>query len=66
MVTSLQDLRILIVAADPLDRAGLATLLRDQPGCEIVGQTDSQSDLRADIDATLPAVLLWDLGWNPA
>ena len=66
VVASLQDLRILIVAADPLARAGLATLLRDQPGCTIAGQTDSQSDLRADIDATQPDVLLWDLGWNPA
>ncbi len=46
MVASLQDLRILIVADDPLARGGLATLLREQPGCEIAGQAASQADLR--------------------
>ena len=66
MVASLQDLRILIVADDPLARGGLATLLREQPGCEIAGQAASQSDLRGDIDASRPDVVLWDLGWNPA
>ena len=66
MVASLQDLRILIVADDPLARAGLATLLREHPGCEIAGQTASQANLRADVDAGQPDVLLWDLGWNPA
>ena len=66
MVASLQDLRILIVADDPLARAGLATLLREQPGCEIAGQAASRADLRADVDAARPDVFLWDLGWNPA
>ena len=66
VVASLQDLRILIVADDPLARGGLATLLREQPGCDIAGQAASQSDLRGDSDASRPDVVLWDLGWNPA
>jgi DNA-binding NarL/FixJ family response regulator len=65
-MASLQDLRILIVADDPLARAGLATLLREQPGCEIAGQAASQADLLAEVAAGRPDVLLWDLGWNPA
>ena len=44
----------------------MATLLREQPGCEIAGQAASQGDLRGDIDASRPDVVLWDLGWNPA
>lgn len=65
MVASLRDLRILIVADDPLARAGLATLVRDQPGYAIAGLAASQADLRADVTAGQPDVLLWDLGWNP-
>ncbi len=34
----MNDLRIVIVAEDPLARAGLAMLLSDQPGCAVVGQ----------------------------
>ena len=66
MVASLQDLRILIVADDALARAGLATLLREQPGCAIAGQATSQGDLLADAGAGQSDVVLWDLGWNPA
>jgi DNA-binding NarL/FixJ family response regulator len=66
VVASLQDLRVLIVADDSLVRAGLATLLREQPGCAIAGQSASQADLRAEVDAGRPDVLLWDLGWTPA
>ena len=66
MVASLQDLRILIVADDLLARGGLAALVREQPGCEIAGQAASQADLRTDVDASRPDVILWDLGWDPA
>jgi DNA-binding NarL/FixJ family response regulator len=65
MVASLHDLRILIVADDALARAGLATLLRDQPGCAIAGQIASQSDLAAEAGLGQPDVVLWDFGWNP-
>ncbi|MEM7347896.1 MAG: response regulator transcription factor [Chloroflexota bacterium] len=58
-------LRILIIAEDPLARAGLAALLADQPGYLIVGQLDEATTLLEDINVYQPDVLLWDLGWNP-
>jgi DNA-binding NarL/FixJ family response regulator len=39
------DLRVLIVADDPLARAGLATLLTQQPGCSVVGQMAAHADV---------------------
>ena len=60
------DLRILIVADDPLARAGLAALLEAQPGCVIVGQTPSgpADQLSGATQTYQPDVMLWDLGWN--
>jgi DNA-binding NarL/FixJ family response regulator len=59
-------LRILIVADDPLARAGLATLLADQPGWSVVGRIALDADLPASLEAYSPDVAVWDLGWNPA
>ncbi len=61
------DLRILIVADDPLARAGLAALLGAQPGCGIAGQVPSGAaeELAASIATYQPDLVLWDLGWNP-
>jgi len=56
---------VLIVADDPLARAGLAALLADQPGCTVVGQVAGDSDLLAMLDVYSPDVLMWDLGWDP-
>jgi DNA-binding NarL/FixJ family response regulator len=60
------DLRILVIADDPLARAGLATLLAEQPGCAVTGRVSSLDDLAAAIEVYRPDLLLWDLGWNPA
>jgi DNA-binding NarL/FixJ family response regulator len=60
----MNDVRLLIVASDPLARAGLATLLGGQPGCEIVGQVDGAEILSAGLDVWRPDVLIWDLGWD--
>jgi two-component system nitrate/nitrite response regulator NarL len=62
----LEDLRVLVVADDPLARAGLAALLAEQPGCALVGQVGSNTDLLAQATIYRPDVLLWDLGWDPA
>lgn len=58
--------RILIVAEDPLARAGIAALLGDQPHVTVVGSSGSGDDLEAAQTAFAPDVLVWDLGWEPA
>jgi two-component system nitrate/nitrite response regulator NarL len=60
-----KDLRVLIVADDPLARAGLAALLADQPGCIVVGQVAEDTDLLAALEVHRPDVIAWDLGWDP-
>ncbi len=59
-------LRVLIVAQDPLARAGLATLLAGRPGLGIAGQVAEDSDLKAALEVFRPDVVVWDLGWEPA
>jgi DNA-binding NarL/FixJ family response regulator len=59
------DLRLLIIAADPLARAGLVTLLDEQPGLEIAGQVDGGDSLADDLDVFEPDLLVVDLGWEP-
>ena len=59
------DLRLLIIAGDPLARAGLATLLTDQPDLHIVGQIGESDSLSSEIDVYRPDVIVWDLGWEP-
>lgn len=65
MTASLHDLRILILADDPLARAGLAALLGQLPGYAVAGQVAAGNDLTAEIDAAQPDVVIWDLGWTP-
>jgi two-component system nitrate/nitrite response regulator NarL len=60
----LGDLRVLVVADDPLARAGLAVLLSEQPDCMVVGQVSGQGDLPAQAAVYRPDVVLWDLGWE--
>lgn len=55
--------RVLIVAHDPLARAGLAALLASAPGCAVVGQT-APDELAGALDVYRPDVLLWDSGWD--
>lgn len=61
-------IRVLIVADDPLARAGLATLLADRPGLALVGQVAGQTaeddTLLDHLDVYRPDVILWDLGWD--
>jgi two-component system nitrate/nitrite response regulator NarL len=60
------DLRVLIVADDPLARAGLAALLADQPDCLVVAQVAEDADLLSALDVYRPHVVVWDLGWERA
>ncbi len=59
------DLGVLIIADDPLARAGVATLLTDRAGYAIVGQVAGDVDLAAAIDSYHPDVVVWDLGRDP-
>jgi DNA-binding NarL/FixJ family response regulator len=61
----MDDLRVLVVAADPLARAGLATLLAGEPGCTVVGGEPADADLDAAVELYRPDAVLWDLGWDP-
>ena len=60
------ELRVLVAADDPLARAGLATLLAEQPGIVVAGRVSGLDDLSATIAVYRPDVLLCDLGWHPA
>ena len=58
------DVRLLIAAADPLVRTGLATLLADSPGYAVVGQVSGDEKLADEVDIYRPDVIIWDLGWE--
>ncbi|GAB4482558.1 MAG: response regulator transcription factor [Anaerolineae bacterium] len=56
--------RVLVVASDPLARAGLSTLLVAEAGWVVVGGVSAGPDLPADVDLYRPDVILWDAGWE--
>ena len=59
-------MRVLVVAPDPLARAGLTALLAGFAPLEIVGQGGADRDLARTAAAYWTDALLWDFGWNPA
>jgi DNA-binding NarL/FixJ family response regulator len=59
------DVRVLIVAGDPLARAGIAALVADQPHLVVTGQTPGDLEMSAAVAAFAPHAVIWDLGWNP-
>jgi two-component system nitrate/nitrite response regulator NarL len=61
----MMPLRVLIIAGDPLARAGLAALLASEPQLTIVGQLAPGADFAAQMQIYQPDAMLWDLGWNP-
>lgn len=61
-----EDLRLVIVADNPLARTGLVALLNDQPGLYVAGQVAADGDLLKMLDIYRPTVIVWDLGWEPA
>jgi len=62
----MSELRVLVIADDPLARAGLAAVLTDQPGFAVCGRASGLDDPVAAVDLYRPDVLLWDAGWHPA
>jgi DNA-binding NarL/FixJ family response regulator len=57
--------RVLIVADDPLVRAGLARMLHEGGNWTEVSQVSAEEDLTEAIEIFAPDLLLWDLGWDP-
>jgi two-component system nitrate/nitrite response regulator NarL len=65
MSSSASSWRVVIVAADPLVRAGLAAALDDADGLSVVAQLAPGSGLADDVALHRPDVVAWDLGWSP-
>jgi len=55
------DLRVLLVASDPLARAGLAALLQSEDGLTVIGQVSPDETA---LEAFTHDVALLDLGWE--
>lgn len=58
----MDDVRVLIVADTLLARAGLAALLSQSPGLDVLGGVAIGDSLADDIEVYRPDVLVWDLG----
>lgn len=59
-----RPLRILIVAADALTRAGLSAILSTQDGLQTIGQLQPADNLDEEVAIYQPDVLLWDIGYD--
>jgi two-component system nitrate/nitrite response regulator NarL len=65
MLPGMIPLQLLIVADDPLARAGLAGLLANAPACQIIDQIHSD-EIEDRLDTAVPDVIIWDVGWHTA
>jgi DNA-binding NarL/FixJ family response regulator len=61
-----ENIRLLLIADDPLARGGLLTLLREATTATIVGSIAGGIDLHDALARYSPDVILWDLGWEPS
>lgn len=66
MTSDAGDLRVLVVADDPLARAGLAAMLASQHGLTVVGQVPAGPELPERLATYRPEAMVWDLGWESA
>ena len=58
----LSEIRVLIVAANPLARIGLVSLLAES--CTVVDDVADDGDLLAHVEEHQPDAILWDFGWD--
>ncbi len=56
--------KVLIVADDPLARAGLAAVLTHGASVTVVGQIEGKSATPSAVEVFRPTVVVWDLGWE--
>ena len=54
-----------MVADDPLSRAGLATLLDEEPSIDVVGRSTLIDAIDRDVEALRPDAVVFDSGWYP-
>lgn len=57
----MSDLRVLLVDDEPLARAGLRALLRDEGDVDVIGESATGADAVAAIDALAPDVVFLDI-----
>ncbi len=58
-------IRVVVIAENPLARAGLQTLFSQHPDCEVTGQLDGFIENLLDQLAVLqPDVVVWDVDWE--
>ncbi len=57
-------IRVLVVAASAIMRAGLEAIIATAPALEVAGTSAGGATLRADVVATRPEVALIDLEWR--
>ncbi len=60
------EIRVVVVADDPLARAGLKRLLEDDEDIQVVGQISEDEDIEAALITYQPDAVVWDLGWEPS
>lgn len=58
------DVKVVIVAENPLARMGLAALLANQTELNIAGQTTASNNLLTELEVYCPDVIAWDWGWG--
>jgi two-component system nitrate/nitrite response regulator NarL len=57
-------LRIIVIAADRLARAGLVSLLTTWPGFEVIARVPDSSQALEFLGTASADIVLWDLGWG--
>jgi DNA-binding NarL/FixJ family response regulator len=57
-------LRVMVIADDPLARAGLAAMLEASGIVQVIGQRGVQAGLVDDLWLYRPEVVVWDMGWE--
>jgi len=57
------DIKVLLVAENPLARMGLAALLAGVSGLVVAGQS-SGNQVNIDLELAKPDVIAWDWSWN--
>ncbi len=59
----MNDIKVLLVAENPLARMGLAALLAGVSGLTVAGQS-SGNQVNVDLELAKPDVIAWDWSWN--